>query len=111
MIVLCKDEIQNIKSASPFAHQPKQMKKEKCEGYGSKYLILMQCGIFPKSNDDISNAISETDLVNYTKAVPNQIRSKQKHFNSMGEVYSIGYSAKYKVENGLSFEHFVTSKS
>ena len=110
MIVLHKEEVGDIKSASPFAHQPKRKDNKKSEGYGSKYLILMQSGIFPKSDDDISNGITESDIINYTRAVPNQIRSKEKHFKSMGEVYSIGYSAKYKVENGLSFEHFVTSK-
>ena len=54
--------------------------------------------------------ITENDITNFTSVIPNQITSKEKHFNSLGEVYSIGYSAKYKVQNGLSFEQFVTSK-
>ena len=37
-------------------------------------------------------------------------QSKEKHFGSVGDVYSIGYSAKYCIKNELSFDWFVTSK-
>ena len=110
MMVLHKQNVESIKKVAPFCHYSRPQKKTNGKNNGRKFLILMQCGVFLEQKEDEISRISESDMRNYTSVIPNQITTKEKHFNSLGEVYSIGYSAKYKIQNGLSFEHFVTSK-
>ena len=76
----------------------------------NEYLILMQCGdYYHKNLEQDQHELSLEDINDIKNVVPNQI-SKEKHFGSVGDVYSIGYSAKYCIKNELSFDWFVTSK-
>ena len=84
-------------------------KFNKSKNERNDYLILMQCGDYFNNMVHKGEQFSLDDLTDIKSVVPNQI-SKEKHFGSVGDVYSIGYSAKYSIKNELSFDRFVTSK-
>ena len=75
----------------------------------NEYLILMQAGDYNDNTNQIRQGLETNDLRDIKNVIPNQM-SKEKHFGSLGDVYSIGYTAKYTIKNELSFDRFVTSE-
>ena len=74
------------------------------------YILMMAADSSNKIKCDDDN-FSFAEIKNIMYSIPNQIPTgKEKHFGSGGNVYSLGYTAKYKIENDMSFGAFVTSK-
>ena len=109
MIVIHKKDLIHIPKTTTFSFDNDATKKKRFRQKSEKFVILMQCGDFSRISCSENDNINIGDLKNIKNVIPNQI-TREKHFKSRGEVYSVGYSAKYKVENQKSFDKFVTSK-
>ena len=109
MIVIEKKNLNIIKQVSIIHYDQQTNMTDSYRRKSEKYLILMMCGDFSSNTYDDKKNITTQDIVDTTKVIPNQI-NKDKHFGSGGKVFSTGYSAKYKVIDGKSFDTFVKSK-
>ena len=110
MIVIEKKSLELIDHVSTINYDHAINMSREFRRKSEKYLILMMCGDFSSSPNENLEKISKEDLLNVENVIPNQICSKEKHFGSGGKVFSTGYSAKYKVSEGKSFELFVKSE-
>ena len=110
MIVIHKKEMKMMNRVSAIKYDHEINMTSSYRRKSQNYVILMICGDFSDKIGDNDDNITKENLSEIQYILPNQI-TKDKHFGSGGKVYSIGYSAKYNIQGGKSFQQFVTSKS
>ena len=109
MMVIQKKDLNIIKRISIINYDRENNMTTSYRRKSEKYLILMMCGDFSAKKKEANDNFTLQNLIDIENVIPNQI-TKEKHFGSGGKVFSTGYSAKYKIMNGKSFDKFVKSE-
>ena len=85
---------------------------EDIKGNHSDYIVLSY-GIQYACNHTKQNKFEENDLNIIKQIANNQVKPKEFHFETKGQIYSFGYAPKYckMEEDGYSFQKFKSRKS